>query len=59
MDGEGPRDVNMSKNYNQKLTGFIQDELDKCKVDHYNNNMETVSDNIEGYFKENLIRRFD
>lgn len=24
-----------------------------------NNGMEKVSDNIEGYFKENLIRRFD
>jgi hypothetical protein len=48
-----------SKNYNQKLTNFIQDELDRCKVDHINNNMEKVSDNIEGYFKENLIRRFD
>jgi hypothetical protein len=37
----------------------MQDELDKCKVDHLNNNMEVVANNIEGYFKENLIRRFD
>lgn len=59
MEGEGPRDFNTSQNYNQKLTNYIQDELDRCKVDHVNNNMETVADNIEGYYKENLIRRFD
>lgn len=58
-EGQGPRDAKNSQNYNQKLTAFVQDELDTCKDDHVSHSMEVVADNIEGYFKENLIRRFD
>ena len=59
QEGEGPRDANLSYNYNQKFTTMVQDELDLCKVDNMNHGIEVVSDNIENYFKENLIRRFD
>ena len=41
------------------MTTFVQEELDACKDDHVNHSMEVVADDIEGYFKENLIRRFD
>ena len=59
QEGEGPRDANLSQNYNQKFTTMVQDELDLCKVDNMHHGIEIVSDNIENYFKENLIRRFD
>ena len=58
-EGQGPRDAQISQNYNQKLCNFIQDELDHCKVNHANHGIEEVTDAIEGYFKENLMRRFD
>ena len=58
-EGQGPRDAQISQNYNQKLCGYIQDELDHCKVNHSNHGIEEVTDAIEGYFKENLMRRFD
>lgn len=59
MEGQGPVDVRKTKNYNQKLTSFIQDELDFCKIDHMNHSINVVSNNVENYFKQNLIRRFD
>lgn len=59
LEGEGPSDASNSQNYNQKLTNFIQDELDYCKVDNANHNIEVVATNIEKYFKDSLIRRFD
>ena len=59
LEGEGPSDAANSQNYNQKLTTFIQDELDYCKVDNANHNIEVVASNIEKYFKDSLIRRFD
>ena len=37
----------------------MQDELDYCKVDNANHNIEVVATNIEKYFKDSLIRRFD
>jgi hypothetical protein len=59
VEGAGPRDAKNSKNFNQKMITFVQDELDMCKDDHQNHSMEVVADNIEGYFKESLITRFD
>lgn len=59
LEGEGPSDAANSQNYNQKLTNFIQDELDYCKVDNANHSIEVVATNIEKYFKDSLIRRFD
>ena len=58
-EGEGPTDFANSKNYNQRLTEFIQDELDFCKIDNQRHTIEVVADNVEAHFKENLIRRFD
>jgi len=59
LEGQGPRDIQNTSNYNQKLKSFVQDELDLCKIDRANHPIEVVSDNVETYFKDNLIRRFD
>lgn len=58
-EGKGPRDVQNSKIYNEKLTSFIQEQLDFCKIDRASHNIDSVSSNVESHFKENLIRRFD
>lgn len=59
IEGSGPKDIGLISNYNQKLRGFIQDELDMCKVDRKDHGIDVVSGNVEKYFKDNLIRRFD
>lgn len=58
-EGSGPRDVQNSQIYNEKLTSFVQEHLDYCKIDRVNHSIETVSSEVENYYKENLIRRFD
>ena len=57
-EGEGPSDFNNSQIYNQGFTEFVQEQLDLAKVDRHFG-IDSVSENIEGIFKENLIRRFD
>lgn len=37
----------------------MQEELDLCKIDNVSHNIETASTEVEDFFKENLIRRFD
>ena len=59
LEGEGPADAGNSQNYNLKLTTFIQDELDYCKVDNANHNIDVVATNIEKYFKDSLVRRVE
>lgn len=59
LEGQGPQDTKMTKNYNQKFTQFVQDELDFAKIDRMNHGINTVAENVETHFKDNLIRRFD
>ena len=42
------------KNYNQKLTGFMEDALDECEEDP-----QRFPSMVEGYFKENLLKRYN
>lgn len=58
-EGQGPRDVQTTSIYNAKLTNLVQEQLDFCKIDRATHNIETVSSEVETFFKDNLIRRFD
>ena len=42
------------KNYNQKLTAFMEDALDECEEDP-----QQFPGMVEGYFKENLLKRYN
>ena len=50
----GPTDVQNPKNYNQKLTTFLEDSLDDCEEDP-----QQFPGMVEGFFKENLLKRYN
>lgn len=50
----GPRDVHNPKNYNQKLTNFLEDTLDDCEE-----TPQLFPKAVEGFFKENLLKRYN
>ena len=51
---KGPADVNNPKNYNQKLTMFLEDSLDECEEDP-----QRFPGMVENYFKDNLLKRYN
>ena len=51
---QGPTDVKNPKNYNQRLTAFMEDTLDECE-----DNPQRFPGMVEGYFKENLLKRYN
>ena len=51
---KGPADVHNPKNYNQKLTMFLEDSLDDCEDDP-----QRFPGTVENYFKDNLLKRYN
>ena len=50
----GPTDVQKPSNYNQKLRLFMEDALDVSEQ-----NPQQFPHIVEGYFKENLLKRYN
>ena len=51
---QGPTDVKNPKNYNQKLTTFLEDSLDDCEDEP-----QLFPGMVEAYFKDNLLKRYN
>jgi len=51
---KGPTDVHNPKNYNQKLTNFLEESLDDCEE-----NPQMFPEMVGGFFKENLLKRYN
>jgi len=53
-ESRGPKDVNDPKNYNQKLRTFMEEALDEAEDEPAKFPLL-----VEGYFKENLLKRYN